>query len=377
MNDYHTDRAAAQLEHATIAFLEKNGTTLNKHGNLLGAKIADAADGIIFDLSRYVGQPQSADDVVALADDVPLDEAAVLFIAGALAGEHDQFNDGCAETSDSVTHAEDLEDTETVALRALTKRNKTRETLRVRDLASNREFTDAVMMGDFHKANEMMRDVVRDTGAPYALRVACIGAMIQIAKYVGTDDGGKFNDAWLSRTTGIARSTCKELIDAQRAVGTDLAMLLLGTASEDRKGVREWGAMLPDRQSIAVEGLKQFHTAQMIAHAGECEDVVRARKISLSEADVLDAVGMNNREGREQLVKMPVKAGQLWLASMLDETNEAATRTGGIVATGKSAADSEKSKLVKPLSPAVPTKRLLTQRQLNANNVYELGDPVG
>jgi hypothetical protein len=265
-------------------------------------------------------------------------------------------------------HAEHL-----TALHKLTKRNPARETLKVRDLASNREFTDAViMMRDFHKANDMMRDVVRDTGAPYALRIACIGTMIQIAKYVGTDDGGDRDDAWLSRVTGIARSTCKDLLNSQRAVGTDIAMLLLGTASEDRKGVREWGAMLPERQSAAVEGLKRYHTAAMIAHAEECEEVARVRKIGLSEANVLDAVGMNNREGREQLVKMPVKKGQLWLATMLDATNEAAERTGGVVATAKGAADPKRGRLVKPLSPAVPTGRLLTQRQLDVDNVREL-----
>ena len=73
---------------------------------------------------------------------------------------------------------------------------------------------------------------------------------------------------------------------------------------------------------------------------------------------------MNNREGREQLVKMPVKKGQLWLATMLDETHEAAERTGGVVATAKGAADPNKGKLVKPLSPAVPTRRLLTMQFL-------------
>ena len=202
MTDFYSDRAAAQLEHTTIAFLESKGETVNQHGNLIAEKIVDpATDGRMFDLSRYIGQPQKADADVALSDDTPLNEAAALFSTGALAGDHDPdlYADGCTETSDSVTNSDDEEATETPALLQLTKRNKSRETLRVRDLSSNREFTDAVLTGDFHKANDMMIAVLRDTKAPYALRIACIGGMKQIAPLVGTDDGSELNDAWLNR----------------------------------------------------------------------------------------------------------------------------------------------------------------------------------
>jgi hypothetical protein len=392
MPDFYSDRAAALRDKRdtklTDDYLASAG--LDENGDPVAPKISDddGTEGIIFHVERFTsrGENTALSVVAALtgeADDATArdsrneasDYASAAFADIASdAADTETLNRVASDTEARALafHAEgDIERAaeeakHTVALRTIMKRNKARETLRVRDLSSNREFTDAVLRHDLHKANAMMLAVVRDTEAPYALRLACIGAMIQIAPLVGNDDGGNFNDAWLSRTTGIPRSTCKELVDAQRAVGTDLAMLLLGTASEDRQGCREWGAMLPERQCAAVEGLKQYHTAAMIEHAGECEDVARTRKISLSEADVLDAAGMNSREGREQLVKMPVKKGQLWLAKMLDETNEAAERTGGVVATAKGAADPEKGKLVKPLSPAVPTRRLLTMEYLTS-----------
>jgi hypothetical protein len=85
MTDYYADRAAAQLEHTTIAFLESKGETVNQHGNLIAEKIVDpATDGRMFDLSRYIGQPQKADADVALSDDTPLDEAAALFSTAAV-----------------------------------------------------------------------------------------------------------------------------------------------------------------------------------------------------------------------------------------------------------------------------------------------------
>jgi hypothetical protein len=393
--DAATRRANRIDQTLTAKYLADHG--IDETGNPIDApKISDddGTEGIIFHVERFTcrGENTALSVVAALsgeADDATArdsrneasDYASAAFVGIASEAEDaETINRVAADTEARALafHAEGNieraaeEAKHAVALRALTKPNKARETLKVRDLSSNREFTDAVSRWDLHKANTMMVDTLRDKQAPYALRVACIGAMIQIAPLVGTDHGGKFNDAWLSRTTGIARSTCKELIDSHRGVGTDLALLLLGTESEGRQGVREWGAMLPERQSAAVEGLKQYHTAAMIAHAGECEDVARTRKIGLSEADVLDATGMNNREGREQLVKMPVKKGQLWLATMLDETHEAAERAGGIVATAKGAADPKNGKLVKPLSPAVPTRRLLTMRHLDADNVREL-----
>lgn len=327
-------------------------------------------DATVYDLERFLSGRQSAlalddgerADAVDADDDVAhiAEREAVRAATFRANGQHERADE-------AERHAEHL-----TALYKLTERNRARETLRVRDLASNREFTDAVLMGDLHKANAMLIAVVRDKKAPHALRIACVGAMKQIAALVGTDDGGELTDAWLSRITGIARSSCKELVDAHRRVGTDLALLLLGTEDETPQGIRKWGKMEGEYLSSAVDNLKQFHTAQMIAHAGDCEEVARVRKIGLSEANILDAVGMNNSAGREQLVRMPVKAGQLWLATMLDETHEAAERTGGIVSTAQGAADSTKGRLVKPLSPAVPTRRLLTQRQLNAENVREL-----
>lgn len=323
-------------------------------------------DTTIRDLERFLGGKQTT---LALDDDEretltdAIDEGDLAQIVKSEASRAATLRSkGQHERADEAErHARHFTD-----LQALTKPNKARETLRVRDLASNREFTDAVLRWDLHAVNRMLVDTLRDADAPYALRVACIGAMIQIAPFVDTDDGGKFNDAWLSRTTGIPRSTCKELIDAHRDVGTDLAVLLLGTEhGEERKDVQAFARKEGESLRSAIEALKEYHTAHMIAHAGECEEVARCRKISLSEADVLDAVGLGCRAGRERFVKMPIKAAQLWLARMLDETNEAAERTGGVVATAKGVC-------VKPLNPAVATRRLLTQRQLNADNVREL-----
>ncbi len=115
------------------------------------------------------------------------------------------------------------------------------------------------------KKRGFMLAVVRDTDAPYALRIACIGAMIEIAPHVGTDDGSDYDGAWLQRVTGIARRTCDDLFSSYRSLGSGLATVLIGTEDEDRKGVRKLGAMTPARQQKAVAAVKEFHTKRLTA----------------------------------------------------------------------------------------------------------------
>jgi hypothetical protein len=305
---------------------------------------------------------QSADAIEAGIDHAQLAQRDAARAANLrTAGQHERADE-------AMRHAEHFTN-----LDKLTRQNFTRQTLRVRHLASNPWFVKAVRSYDFETANGIMIDTLRDKEAPCAQRIACIGAMIQIAPYVGTDDGSDFNDKWLSRQTGMARSCCKELFDMWRVLGTDIAEVLIGTEYGEKRGdVRAFIKANEKRLREAAEQLSAYHTFALIEHAGACEEVAREHKISRRDLRVLQKAGINNEAGWEQLVKMPLKRKESWLVAMEKQTEEWATRTGGIVATAKSAVEPEKSKLVKPPTEYTFTGRLLTQRQLRADNVYEL-----
>src|SRR5258707_3164824 len=129
------------------------------------------------------------------------------------------------------------------------KRDAAREALKVRDLSSNRAFRAAILKGDTRTAQHLMLDVIRDAEAPYALRVACITATVEIAP----DDGSDYNGEWLAKIADIPLRNAQDLISSSRSLIAGLASELVGTEDETRKGVREIGAMSPEVQSRVIE----------------------------------------------------------------------------------------------------------------------------
>jgi hypothetical protein len=379
LTEYHYRPTKNRADTAeTNAWFAENGVPLKyRHKKLLlddsdGAVVDEMTDdGIVVDkITDDEGYEEKVNPVDAFARFTARDEKTTLSVGDAFNVEADDLTarDGYTDVAFDEDASEPF-----AAMYTLLIERRARKALHVVDLAANAAFVEAVLSYDFPRVNTILIDTVRNKEASYALRVACIGALRQIAPYADTDDGGELNDAWLSRITGIARSCCKELFDAWLALGTDIAELLIGTEhGEGRGDVRAFIRENGERLDTAAEALKQYHTFAMIEHAGKFEKTARERKISLSDLDVLDSVGMNNREGREQLAAMPLKLKQVWLADMLNQTEAWATRTGGIVATAKSAAEPKKSKLVKPPAKYKFTGRLLTKRQLHADNVYEL-----
>jgi hypothetical protein len=212
-------------------------------------------------------------------------------------------------------------------LSALLKRSAAREALKVRDLSSDRAFRAAVLRGDTRTAQRIMLDVVRDNEAPYALRVACITALVEIAP----DDGSDYNGAWLHRMTGLPLRTCQDLISSSRSLIAGLAAELVGTDDESRAGVRAIGEMSPAVQRRVVEAVRAFRTKRLLALATKREKARRVRGISLAELRMLAPIGLCNEEGWAAMTELSTEDSREWLSEAFDKFTATAERKGGVV----------------------------------------------
>lgn len=273
-------------------------------------------------------------------------------------------------SEEAARHAAHLAERRKAELHHLSKSSRAREALQLQDLSSDPEFGDAVRRCDFHKVHDILVATFRSKSSA-ALRAACIGGLIHVAPYVDPNYAGNLDDAWLERVTGVARSCCRKLLIAFNAFNkiqrTEALMLLVGTESESSEELQRLARQDPVTLKAAVEAFGQFHTERMIEHAGTCAKTARERKISRRDWRIMTAVDMDNEAGWEQLLRMPPKAAEAWLAGMLNQHEEWATRSGGVVATASSAAEPRATRFVTP-SQAEPTERLVTQRRLDANH---------
>jgi hypothetical protein len=211
-------------------------------------------------------------------------------------------------------------------LRALMKQIAAREALKVRDLSSNRAFRAAVLKGDISTAQRLMLDVIRDAEAPYALRVACITATVEIAP----DDGSDYNGEWLAKIADIPLRTAQDLISSSRSLIEGLASELVGTADETRKGVRAIGAMTPEAQSLVIKAVRAFRTQRLLERAGKREKARRVRGISLSELRLLAPIGLCNEEGWAAMTELAPQEAKAWLAETFDKFTATAECKGDL-----------------------------------------------
>jgi hypothetical protein len=343
-------------------WLAERGIEIDRYHQIISEQDSedDGTEGREFDLSRHTDDATCESSVTFDHDGPDAIEDATQALAVTEAAIKEQPRDGdLYRILELKREAFELR----TEIQTLIERNAKHEALAVKSFASDPEFVAAVRDENFPVVLDKLCEVVRENKLPYALLVAAVGGIFQVAPLVeGADDGSKMDDKYLNRLTGRARSSCKELVEAWHALGTGVALLLLGTEDETCTGVQRYARMTPEKLAAAVEETGKYHTALMIAFAGAREDTARARKFKRSELNTLTLVGMNCDEALERLESMTAKQGEQWLAKILDQHLEWQERTGALP---------KKKQASKP--PAFKlTGRTMTQRRFDADNVYEL-----
>jgi hypothetical protein len=357
--DAATRRADRIDQTLTAKFLADRG--IDETGNPINApKIVgeEFEDETIYEVERHTGQPEeivaAPDDDFEARDDIE-DVKQALEVAMANVKAHPADGDNilklALEREAFEIHRE---------LKALVAES-TRKKLDVHAIYRG-EFADAVKWGNWAEAFAHLRAGIRDDKADHALKVACVKAAIEIASLCGADDGTDFDGAWLAKIADIPLRTAQDLLTSAHALESGIASMLVGTEDGGRKGVRALAAMTPARRRKAVEALRERLTLHLIEFAAKREKARRTRSVSLSELDVLDAIGLNNREGRRALTDLSVKDGKRWLATALDKV-EAAERRHGDDAEPRGCDARVNGRRVLPS---------LTMQRLASERIYEL-----
>jgi hypothetical protein len=281
-------------------------------------------DETIYDVDRHTGQPEeivaAPDDVTEARDDIEgVRHALEVAVANVKAhpADGDNILKLALEREAFEIHRE---------LKALMA-DSTRKKLDVHAIYSGGLATD-MLRGDFRAAHARLCALVKDDNADPALKIAGVKSIIEIAPLSGADTGEDFDGAWLAKTVSIPLRTAQDLITVARSLESGIASMLVGTEDGARKPLRALAAMTPARRRKAIEALRERLTLHLLEFAAKREKARRTRSISLSELDALDAIGLNNREGRRALTDLSVKDGKRWLAATLDKCEAAERRHG-------------------------------------------------
>jgi hypothetical protein len=205
--------------------------------------------------------------------------------------------------------------------------DSTRKKLDVHAIYSGGLATD-MLRGDFRAAHARLCALVKDDNADAALKISGVKSIIEIAPLSGADNGEDFDGAWLAKAVGIPLRTAQDLIAMARSLESGIASMLVGIEEGGRKGVRALAKLTPAQRRKAVEALREHLTLHLLEFAAKREKARRTRSISLSELDALDAIRLNNREGRRALTDLSVKDGKRWLAAAMDKCEAAERRHG-------------------------------------------------
>jgi hypothetical protein len=326
---YIPDAATLQAERINLtanAFLAREGFDPANAQPINAPKIIGEAFEVetIYEVERHTGQPEeivpAPDDDFEARDDIEGVKQA-LEVAMANVKAHPADGDNILKLA-LVREAFEIH-RELEALMADTVREK----LDVHAIYSGGLAAD-MLRGDFHGAHERLCTLVKDDNADAALKIAGVKSIIEIAPLSGADNGEDFDGAWLAKTVGIPLRTAQDLITLAHSLESGIASMLVGTEGGGRKGLRALAKLTPARRRKAVEALKEHLTLSLLEFAAKREKARRTRSISLSELDALDAIGLNNREGRKALTEQSVKDGKQWLATALDKLAAAERRHG-------------------------------------------------
>jgi hypothetical protein len=315
---------AERIDLTTDELLASKGFDPTNAQPIDSPKIVDeeSDDGAIYDVNRHTWEPQThvaaPDDDSEPGDDIDGMRDALAFTVASIEA-HPVDGDDSDNVSLMSKHREAAE------LHALMKRNAAREALKVRDLSSDRAFRAAVLKGDTRTAQRLMQEVIQDTKAPYALRVACVTATIELVP-----DDCNCNGEWLHGITGLPLRTCQDLISSSRSLIAGLASELVGTKDETWKGVRAIGEMSPKVQSRVIEAVRKFRTSRLLELACKREKARRVRGISLSELRMLAPIGLCNEEGWTTMTELSAKDSTSWLSEAFDKSTATTERKGDV-----------------------------------------------
>jgi tetratricopeptide (TPR) repeat protein len=252
--------------------------------------------------------------------------------------------------------------------------DKAHNVLRTHELFSE-AFSLAVEAGHWHIAQAHLIDAVKSDEADYALKVASVKALAEIATFAG-DTGADFDGRWLAGLAGIPLRSAQDLIASARDIESGVAVILTGTEHGSRKAVRKLADMTPARRREAVAAVKQCLTRYLLENAIAKERKQRARNISISELRALAFIGCNNEEGWHKLTTLSIDEGNAWLAAAVDETLRKRVLSERTEERAKQTLSDLKSRLQRNATPTAPRRpkrpyRLEDTRLAPANNFHQ------
>lgn len=197
-------------------------------------------------------------------------------------------------------------------------RNTQRQVIQNHNLFGNR-FEAALARNDIESAEAQLIEALGSEHADYALQVACVRALIELQSlYPDQDSESPFDGKWLAARAGLQSWTAQRLVNDARRVESGVAALLTGTPWGKRKELRDLLDAAPSRQREIVKAVGACVTKYVLEHEIKMQ-AKRRRKLSLTELNVLDFIGLNVGAIREALAEMEIGKAIDWLAAKLDD----------------------------------------------------------
>jgi hypothetical protein len=197
-------------------------------------------------------------------------------------------------------------------------RNTQRRVIQNHNLFGDR-FEAALVRNDLESAEAQLIEALSSEHADYALQITCVRALIEIQSlYPDHTPQTAFDGKWLASRAGLQTWTAQRLMNDACKIESGVAALLIGTPWGKRKELRDLLDAAPSRRREIVKAVGACVTKYVMEHEIKVQ-AKRRRKLSLTELNVLDFVGLNIGPVREAVADMEIAEAIEWLAAKLDD----------------------------------------------------------